>query len=289
MSERSLAQRLALAARAARGLLGGRPGGFFIPYRYADQVPAAGTRAPYPAAEAVLAAALPEMTAALERWSAYRPQLEALGEGGGPEPRPRWNQDWFARLDALALYGLVRAHAPSRLIEIGSGHSTRFALQAVTDGGLATRVTSIDPAPRAPVTHPRLERIAATLEAAPQEVFTGLGPGDLLFIDSSHILMPGSDVDRLFNRVLPALAPGVLVHIHDVFLPDDYPAQWAWRGYNEQLGVLPLLIGGWRPLWSSHVMARQVLPEWVTALPLVAGALESSLWLEVPQRPRDQR
>ncbi|MFX7914564.1 class I SAM-dependent methyltransferase, partial [Acinetobacter baumannii] len=82
-------------------------------------------------------------------------------------------------------------------------------------------------------------------------VFAALAAGDVLFIDSSHVLMPGSDVDLLFNQVLPRLKPGVLVHIHDIFLPDDYPASWGWRGYNEQQGVACLLQGGWRLLWAS--------------------------------------
>ena len=55
--------------------------------------------------------------------------------------------------------------------------------------------------------------------------------------------MPGTDVDFLLNRILPALPAGVLVHVHDVFLPDDYPADWEWRGYNEQLGVAALIQG----------------------------------------------
>ena len=63
-------------------------------------------------------------------------------------------------------------------------------------------------------------------------------------IDSSHTLVPGSDVDLLLNRVLPALSAGAVVHVHDIFLPDNYPDDWAWRGYNEQLGVAPLLFGG---------------------------------------------
>ena len=85
--------------------------------------------------------------------------------------------------------------------------------------------------------------VPSTLQAAPAEVFDGLKAGDVLFIDSSHILMPGSDVDILLNRVLPRLPAGVLVHIHDIFLPFDYPAIWGWRNYNEQQGVVPLLAG----------------------------------------------
>ena len=114
--------------------------------------------------------------------------------------------------------------------------------------------------------------------------FAALAAGDLLLIDSSHILMPGSDVDLIFGQVLPRLPEGVLLHVHDVFLPDDYPAAWAWRGYNEQLAVLPLLFGGgWEVLFSSHYAASRmtaaVASSAVADLPLSAGAFESGLWL----------
>jgi hypothetical protein len=94
--------------------------------------------------------------------------------------------------------------------------------------------------------------VPSTLQAAPADLFNVLKAGDALFIDSSHILMPGSDADILLNRVLPAAPAGTLVHIHDIFLPFDYPAIWGWRAYNEQQGVVPMLTtGAYRPLFSS--------------------------------------
>jgi hypothetical protein len=115
--------------------------------------------------------------------------------------------------------------------------------------------------------------------------FAALAPGDVVSIDSSHILMPGTDVDILLNRVLPALPAGVQVHIHDVFLPDDYPSAWSWRGYNEQLGVAALVHGGgWRILWSSRYvttrMAAALDGTVVARLPLAVEAYEASLWIE---------
>ena len=86
--------------------------------------------------------------------------------------------------------------------------------------------------------------VPSTVQAAPLDAVRRAGAGDVLFIDSSHILMPGSDVDLLLNRVLPRLPAGVLIHIHDIFLPFDYPPVWGWRAYNEQQGVLPLLATG---------------------------------------------
>lgn len=81
----------------------------------------------------------------------------------------------------------------------------------------------------------------------------------MLAIDSSHVLMPGTDVDVLLNRALPALPAGILVHVHDVFLPDGYPPAWAWRGYNEQLAIATLIQGGgFRLVWSSRYVATRM-------------------------------
>jgi hypothetical protein len=122
------------------------------------------------------------------------------------------------------------------------------------------------------------------MQRAGADVFAGLAPGDVVFIDSSHILMPGTDVDLLFNGVLPALPRGVHVHVHDVYLPDGYPADWAWRGYNEQNAVAALLAGGgYRLRWSSRYvatrMASAVAGSGLDRLPLPPGARETSLWL----------
>jgi hypothetical protein len=97
--------------------------------------------------------------------------------------------------------------------------------------------------------------------------------------------MPGSDVDLLLNRVLPHLPAGALIHIHDIFLPFDYPAIWGWRNYNEQQGVVPLLASGlYTPLFSSawveRRMADRLAGSVIARLPRPADALPASLWLE---------
>jgi hypothetical protein len=122
------------------------------------------------------------------------------------------------------------------------------------------------------------------VQAAPAELFDGLKAGDVLFMDSSHILMPGSDVDLLLNRVLPRLPAGVLVHIHDIFLPFDYPPIWGWRAYNEQQGVLPLMTtGAYEPLfasvWAHRQLADRLERSVVARLPRPSEALSTSLWL----------
>jgi predicted O-methyltransferase YrrM len=262
---------------AAATLLGVRPRGFFIPHRYA----AATVPADYPALAPLFAAAEPRFAAVLDAVEAHRGDLLSIAAGDGPA---RFDQDWFPRLDAAAAYALVRSARPRRIVEIGSGHSTRFLARAVADGSLATEITCIDPAPRATITALNVRHRPELFAAVDPALFAGLAAGDILFIDSSHVAMPGTDVDRLFLDVLPRLAGGVLVHVHDVLLPDAYPPEWAWRGYNEQLLVGALVQGGaWEIIFASRYvatrMARHVEGNVLAALPLAAGAHETSLWL----------
>ena len=213
----------------------------------------------------------------LEAIEHLAPELERIGSQ--PPPAPRWDQDWFPRLDAAAAYAIVRSTRPNRIVEVGSGHSTRFLARAVADGGLDTTVTSIDPRPRATLEGLPVQRVTLPVQSTPLSVFEVLAAGDILFIDSSHQLKPGSDLEFLFNEVLPRLAPHVRIHFHDIFLPDGYPASWSWRRYNEQEAVAELLADGYAQEFSSHQVPKQGLTGILARLPLVAGAIESSLWV----------
>lgn len=263
--------------RMGAATLLGSPMGFFSPYRYAATV-----RSPkaYPELEAVFREAEPRM---MEVFAAIESYGERLAGFAGPPPEPRWDQSWFPRLDGAAAYALVRNLPPARIVEVGSGHSTRVLARAVADAGTEAQFTCIDPQPRATLP-PGVDHQSAVLSPASLPLFDALGPGDIAFFDSSHLLWPGSDVDLLCNRVLPRLASGVRVHIHDVFLPDPYPEAWAWRGYTEQLGLGGWLAGGAvRVLFSSRYaltrMGAAARPG-VAQLPLPDGAFETSLWLE---------
>jgi Methyltransferase domain len=208
----------------------------------------------------------------------YAKQLEAIGSE--PPPAPRWDQDWFPRLDAAAAYAIVRSTRPKRIVEVGSGHSTRFMARAVADGRLDTRITAIDPKPRAAIRGLELEWLQTHVETLHHGPFAALGENDILFIDSSHQVQPGSDVEFLLNEVIPRLPAGVRVHFHDIFLPDDYPGQWAWRRYNEQAEVKKLIDAGvFRIDFSSHQTRQQRMSGVLSRLPILPGAVESSLWL----------
>ncbi|KAA2238136.1 class I SAM-dependent methyltransferase [Salinarimonas soli] len=270
MNARSLAFGLATVLGVARR-------GFFIPYRHAAGVdPIA-----YPALAPLFERAQARFTGLLGEIDALAPDLLAILGGGGPA---RFDQTWFPRLDAAAAYAMVRRERPARIVEVGSGHSTRFLARAVADGGLATAITCIDPQPRRSISGLPVTHDARLLGDDHRPLLAGLDPGDILFIDSSHLAVPGSDVDRLFLDILPRLAPGVLVHVHDVTLPDAYPAEWAWRGYNEQLLVGALLQGGAYEIlfaghWAATRMGDRVAAGVLASLPLVPGARETSLWL----------
>jgi len=231
------------------------------------------------------------MVAVLQEIDSRRSALARFA-GQPTPPTPRFDQDWFTGLDAALLYALLASRRPSLVVEIGSGHSTRFAAAALEDAGSDGRIVAIDPAPRAAIEQlaPRVTRQLKTLRQADLAPFRALAAGDVLFIDSSHILMPGSDVDILLNRILPRLPAGVLVHIHDVFLPDPYPESWAWRGYNEQNAVAALVSsGGYKVIAASQYMETRMAaltsPVLAALPPSPPGAFASSLWLEKTTKP----
>lgn len=275
-------RRWRLLRMALPTLLGGRRQGFFIPYRYADAVELDGARHEFPAVNALMRDARPGFARLLVMLDQYAEALLAIG--AEPPPQPRWDQDWFPTLDAAVAYLTVRQQRPARIVEVGSGHSTRFLARAVRDSGHECRISAIDPAPRATLGGLGLDLHRVVVQSAPAALFAGLEAGDILFVDSSHILMPGSDVDHLLNRVIPGLPAGALLHIHDIFLPYGYPSDWTWRGYNEQNAVAAMLAsGGWEVLFASHYAVRSSVEEVgqgvLARLPSVEGARPASLWL----------
>ncbi len=253
--------------------------GFFIPYRYAAGVPrrveAYGALAP------VFEAARPQFERTIGEMNGLADDLGAI-DGTGSD-RARWDQYWCPRLDAMAAYTMVRTLAPKRLIEVGSGHSTRFMARAVADGGLECTMTAIDPEPRAQIESLPVSIERKTLQDLDLNLFSALKAGDFFCIDSSHILMPGSDVDIVLNRILPTLPSGVIVSFHDIFLPWPYPPDWDWRNYNEQNGVGALLQGGYELLFASHYVVRDMARSWqgtvIAEIPVLEGAHECGLWL----------
>ena len=173
---------------------------------------------------------------------------EHLDESAEP-PAFYTQNSQFTWLDARALFVLLRAWRPKRVIEVGSGYSSlliadvnrRFLARSID-------VTCIDPHPREFLRR-GVDGIACVIERQVQSVsideFGALESGDVLFIDSSHVAKTGSDVNHLLFDVVPALAPGVHVHVHDIFLPFEYPPDWVLvqnRSWNEQYVLRALLM-----------------------------------------------
>ncbi len=252
--------------------------GFFLPYRYAETV----RPIPYPGLDSLFSAAEQTFVTLLHEIEALSEEILELPSGASGT---RFDQSWFPGLDALAAYTLVRKHQPSRIVEVGSGHSTRFLAAGIQDGGFDASLVCIDPEPRATFEHLDVQWCPSILQEAPIDDLDALQAGDILFIDSSHLLMPGTDVDYLIGHVLPRLHSGVYLHIHDIFLPDPYPSSWSWRGYNEQSAVAALLQGqGYRLIFASYYVATR-MEGWLAKSPFKdikadQTEFQSSLWLQ---------
>lgn len=208
----------------------------------------------------------------LWRMQAFADDLLAIGRTAGAG-EPCWLNPWFSGLDAISLYSYLRLRAPRRYVEVGSGFSTRFAARAIRDGRLRTAITSIDPSPRADVDSLCDEVVRTPFELVDVARFADLDAGDVVLFDSSHRVFMNSDVTAFFLDVLPEFAPGVLIAVHDVFLPEDYPPHWADRYRSEQYLVAAYLLaeGPWlEPVLPCRYVT--VRPALAAALPLLADA-----------------
>lgn len=170
----------------------------------------------------------------LRRFSRHAAELARIPREAGDPEEPYWNNPFFSGLDAIALYGFLADLNPARYMELGSGNSTKFARRAVRDHGLQTHITSIDREPRAEIDQLCDRVIRQPVEQIDLSVFDVLEDGDILFIDGSHQVLSNSDTTVAFLEIIPRVKPGVWVHVHDVFLPWDYPPEWNERYYAEQ-------------------------------------------------------
>ena len=202
-------------------------------------------------------------------------------------PEDRWQpgNEMYGRADAAVLHAMLRHHRPGRLLEVGSGYSTAVALDVVERHLPGLRITCVEPNTERLRSRLRDGDDVAVVEAPVQEVpletFAELAAGDILFIDSTHVLKSGSDVAWLYLHVLPALAPGVLVHVHDVHWPFEYPEAWIREGRDwTEVYVLRAFLthnAAWRlRLMTSWVWSArpQLVPESLRHHPT------GSLWMQ---------
>jgi predicted O-methyltransferase YrrM len=175
------------------------------------------------------------------------------------------NNGAFESVDGEILYCMIRHFKPKRIFEVGSGNSTYLAAQAVQRNvaeGHSCELVAFEPYPNEVLRAgfsglTRLETIKAQ-EIALEE-FQALGAGDILFIDSSHVLKIGSDVQYLYLEVLPRLRPGVFIHVHDIHLPAEYQRSWVMDRHifwNEQYLLQAFLIANleFEVQWAASYM-----------------------------------
>jgi hypothetical protein len=198
---------------------------------------------------------------------------------------------FFDSGDAEFWYNLIRLRKPKRIIEIGSGNSTLLAIEAVRRNlaevpGSVCEHTCIEP-----YEMPWLERsgvrvIRERVETVDQALFRSLEAGDLLFIDSSHVIRPQGDVLCEFLEILPQLRPGVAVHVHDVFTPRDYPRSWVVdkvRLWDEQYLLEALLSGSrdWKVLGAVNFLKHDHFTALQAACPFLTQDREpGSFYIE---------
>lgn len=160
-------------------------------------------------------------------------ELDIPADGPAPPGEFFLHNENYESVDAELLYALLRARKPRRVLELGSGYTTLLigdACRRNAADGTMTEHVAYDPYPRAhivgesPPPPTRFEPISAT--EVPLDAFRELQAGDVLFVDTTHTVKLGSDVNYIVLDVLPVLAPGVVVHFHDVFLPWEYPRAW---------------------------------------------------------------
>ena len=198
----------------------------------------------------------------------------------------------FGAVDAEVAHCMLRHFLPGKVIEVGSGSSTRLMARACLlnkeRSGKDTRLFVVDPYPDEAVAGGFPGLVSLTKEKAenvPLEFFLQLGGGDILFIDSSHVVQTGNDVNFLFLDVLPGLKPGVIIHVHDIFLPREYPKEWMYelqRFCSEQYLLQAFLAynNAFEVLWCGSYMHLHHAPELKAAFPSYDGSSwTSSFWM----------
>jgi len=194
-----------------------------------------------------------------------------------------FDNDYFSGFDAAVYYSLIRHLAPRRVIEIGSGYSTRIAHRALSrnrEQGQQGVLTCIEPNPeRLAGQQFEMELLEQRVEEIPTNFFLCLEANDILFIDSTHTVKFGGDVCYEFLEILPTLKPGVWVHVHDIFFPHDYPADWILKrrlALNEQYLLEAFLA-------FSGAFSVKLVNHWIS---LDYQNVASELWAEGSAKTR---
>jgi len=231
--------------------------------------------------------------ASSERWAAAQHELdlaqEASRAGDLPAAHRHLESAYAYFPDARLLYAIVRDLRPSSIVELGSGQTSRVIARACAANaaeGARSRFEAFDPFPTAVDDSlpglATLHRVPA--QEVPEEVFSALGDGDVLVVDTTHTVKLGSDVNRIVLRILPLLAPGVVVHFHDICLPYEYP-RYLFEEYAlywaEQylLQAFLSMNPSFEVLYATDALCRDRRSEVASVGLAAAGESGSSFWI----------
>ncbi len=201
-----------------------------------------------------------------------------------------FENEFYSYTDGIVLYSMIRHFRPKRIIEIGSGFSSALMLDTndFFFGG-EIKMTFIEPYTErlwSLMSEEDLEKqsvIQSDVQAVPLSIFEELEAGDFLFVDSTHVVKTGSDVNYILFEILPVLQSGVLIHFHDVFYPFEYPREWVMQGrnWNEDYFLRAFLMYNDKfeiRLFTDYI--QKLHQEGFKDMPLSRKESGGNLWLE---------
>lgn len=218
----------------------------------------------------------------------HQEELKAFPMHKSSELEYHYINDSYPFGDSELLYSMIRHFKPMNIIEIGAGNSSLMIENAVKKNDNGCTHICVEPYEMPWLEKTGVKIIRSRVEEIDQSIFKQLQANDILFIDSSHMIRPQGDVLFEFLELLPSLNPGVIVHIHDIFTPYDYPEDWLKhhnRFWNEQYLLEALLIGGsmFKVILSSYYLSRTHLEEVERACPILAtqdAKNPASFWIQ---------
>lgn len=247
---------------------------------------------PHPELNAIVNENRDEIKSLIHSFSSYFGDLQAIPFDFDPSNRalPHWNNDFLPGMDIAVIFGMIAHYKPSKYLEVGSGNSTKVVHLAKQKYSPNTEIISIDPMPRAEIDQLANKIVRKPFEDIDLNQILSLEAGDVLFIDNSHRVLPNSDATVFFLEVLPRLKKGVIVHIHDIYIPFDYPQFMCDRAYSEQYMLAAFLLANsqkYRVLFPNFfVSTDQELASGFTELwqkPELKGVEQhgGSFWLQI--------
>jgi hypothetical protein len=230
----------------------------------------------------------------LEKALSYSSEIQSIKRSGEDKnvANPTWNNGFLPGLDMIGIYTLLSEIKPKKYIEIGSGNSTKVAFKAKKDNNLNTEIVSIDPQPRAEIDKLADKIIREPFENIDFKFIYDLKENDILFIDNSHRILPNSDSLVFFLEVMPYLKKGLVIHIHDIYLPYDYPQFMCDRFYSEQYGLAMYLLANpdkYSPILPNYFifkdkeLSKKIEPIWNHANLEGVERHGGSFWLKINQ------